>query len=322
MGALLIVLMSQMATHWMNPIISAVMHPNHALWKRILTAPFRYVLGPAAKASVHYATAFLNWNAHALLRPCVRFFHGIAVLISEANYIILHLPAEVHWALYYLRHIAVPHLIHAAVAPVARLASDAKELALRIDHDATAAAGAIADTLTGLGWITGATFFGALRNLAHAFAHLWAYVYGEVTTKLGVLEREAIDLRRGIDDFGTRLGDLIAGKVATLERAVAGLLDTVDTDLKPFIDALRRGILPVAMLAAIVAALTAAWDGIFCRNTNAVGRHLCGLDTAMLDGFLLAITAEMTLGGLDELVHELQAVVGETASAVRALAEV
>jgi hypothetical protein len=49
---------------------------------------------------------------------------------------------------------------------------------------------------------------------------------------------------------------------------------------------------------------------------------LCGFDSALLDGFLIAATAELAMGGLPELVRELQAVTRETTEAIKVLAEV
>lgn len=322
LGCIVLLMMRHQIDAWCRPLVVGLTHPHTALWKRVLTAPFRYVLGPAATFALRYAERILAWHVRVILKPCVAFIHGCAVITSELAYLILHFPAEVHWALHYLRHVAIPTLIHAAVAPVAKLAGEAKTLALGLRHDADAIAGSVADSLNGLGWITNADFFGALRNLAHAFAHLWHYVYGEVTARLGVLERDSLDLLHGIDELTRRLGELVAGKLHDLDVAVGGLLDTVDLDLKPFIDALRRGIIPAAMLGAIVAALAAVWDGIFCRNTNAVGRHLCGIDNSLLDAFLADVTGVLVLGSLVEVTRELQGVVRETTEAIAELAEV
>jgi hypothetical protein len=100
------------------------------------------------------------------------------------------------------------------------------------------------------------------------------------------------------------------------------VIDTVYVDLKPFTDALRRGVIPALMLTGILEGLRKLLPGIFCRNTNEVGKVLCGLDSGLLDVFLLGVTAELALGGLPELVRELQAVTRESVEALQALAEV
>jgi hypothetical protein len=307
---------------WCRPLINGLTHGHSSLWKKILLSPVRYVLGPAARFALHYTRVALGWAVHACVRPAVRWLHELAILVGELAAWLEHFPADVHWALHYLRHVAVPRLIHAALLPVIKLANEAHKLAAALRKEADQAGAAIGATLTGIGWLTGATFFGSLRNLAAAFAHLWRYVYGELTSDLRVAERAIRTLRADAATLERYVHGSLLGLIHRLTAVVDDVIDTVYVDLKPFADALRRGVIPGLMLTGILEGLRRLLPGIFCRNTNEVGKVLCGLDSGLLDVFLLGVTAELALGGLPELVRELQAVTRESVEAIQALAEV
>jgi hypothetical protein len=254
MGIVLYIMLRSLDV-WCRPLVNAVMHPHHSLWKRIITAPIRYVLGPAAKFTLHYVRVAMGWGVHAVVRPAVRFVHALAILTGELAAWLEAFPADVHYALHYLRHITVPKLIHAALAPVIAIAVEARTIARALRKETDQVGAAVGATLTGLGWITGASLFGSLRNLAAAFAHLWRYVYGELTTSLRVAERAIRTLRADAVALEQYVHGTLARLIARMEATLDDVIDTVYIDLKPFVDALRNGVIPGVMIAGIVAAL-------------------------------------------------------------------
>lgn len=190
-------------------------------------------------------------------------------------------------ALGYLRHHAIPSLIHAAVSPVARLA----HRALHAAHVADAYAHALERRLLrGIDRLE----HRLVRRFERVFHGIDAFVRHTVWPRLRTAERE-------LTHVVTR--DLPA--IRRGERALARRLSRVEK-------ALALGVIGALMYRVL--ARVAPW--LFCRNWKKVGNAVCGLNPSRLDALLalllgaflvrdLRTVAEWASGVEDEAAHGL-----------------
>ena len=125
---------------------------------------------------------------------------------------------------------------------------------------------------------------------------LEAAVAGVSLADVRDLIADGIDrLRRDLTDaINTAAQDAFTG-IDDLRKDVLGFIDTLRVELQAQIATLADALNPAAIGAIAVAAITAAAPNLFCRNTNAATRKLCGLDSALLDAVLALSLAFVVL---------------------------
>jgi hypothetical protein len=279
------------------------------------------------------------------LRPLAKFFHELAVTVDRTAFWIGAFAEATYAALHYLRHVTIPHLIGAAVRPIKIAIRDIRETLRDVTTKLAGATAAVAATLNDLGWRTVGEFDHVMSNFVHAFAQLWRYVHGHVADGIdylyNVVKVELAGATAGVQGALNGIDWLTSGGFAhtltNFARAFAHLwryvygtvavrledvYGEVFTDLKPFIDALKRGVIPAALLAGIVAALSRVWDGLFCRNTNAAGRELCALEQGLMDDFLAVLFGTAILLNFRQYVELEQRLMGATARGIKDILEV
>ena len=155
----------------------------------------------------------------------------------------------------------------------------------------------IDDALTDVEGVVG-RLSARVTTLARTLEEDIAQLAGRVRT----LEQEVSsislsDVRAYVDQSIDRLNRDLLSEIAAvsagiyagidaLRRDLQGQFDILGANVNARIDMLRDLLNPAAIGAIAVAAITAAAPNLFCRNTNAATKRLCGLDAALLDAVL------------------------------------
>jgi hypothetical protein len=267
---------------WLRPLVQGLQHPHGAWWKRLLlkgaagvAAATLYVEKQVRLALSHFAAGGLHMlsRVFSALAAAFHFTYRELGLIAH----------DVADALAYLRHHTIPHLIHAAVTPVDRLAHKAYAEALAADRFAH-------ELLK--------RFLRGIDRLAHRIDHIVIPRVRAVEGKLaGVISRDLPAIRR---------------REAALEHEVYG-------DLRARIGRIERA-LGLGVFAALVykiLAKVAPW--LFCRNVSTVGRAVCGLNPNQLNALLGLLLGTLAIRDIRTLARYAEAVERELAEEVRRL---
>lgn len=297
-------------------VLNVAKYGSPAYWMfKGLEASYKYAYQHVSR----WTAAMLTHYAAGAIKAVVQWINSLATIAYHVPAASAALAEATYKALYTLRHVSVPRMIDNALTPVEKLAARAWTRADWAADELTTGAGAVAGSLTSLGWITSSDPSRALNNFGDAFANLWRYTRNTLADRVTWATTVAIpDLQ---DQVGKVLDDLyglgadslygIRSRLRAVEDALAGIGDDVGAFLRSIAT-------ETAFAAAVVAAITAFAPNLFCRNTRGVTSKLCGLDENMLAGLLagtltlavaldprlLARLAQETAEGLEGIIRE------------------
>jgi hypothetical protein len=270
-----------------------------------------------------YCAAYVSRAANAVIQPIAGWFWEVGTLARGTFIEAGNLAQTTADGFETLVARTIPRIARDIVAPVRDLARSAWNLARAIEAEIAQGTELVRDVLATLPWRIAGDFSAVFRGVATALRNVWRYVYGELTQRVDYVFDTALPrIRRDILDLRDYVRNVVDTSIAWLTVAVETLEREVYTDIKPFIDALKKGVIPAALLTAIVAALSAAWSGLFCRNTNEVGKRLCGVGSLGLDDFLAVMFTGVAIANLEQLVRLAQAVADEAFEGIQDLLEV
>src|SRR5438067_1784159 len=115
---------------WLQPLLERMAHPKGSFLTKLALAPVALAARGVIKL-LNYVRGILSHWAAAHLAALTSWFHGLTHFAHLAFETTLTLADDTLHALSILRHHTIPHLIHAAVAPVAHLAHVAERDARR-----------------------------------------------------------------------------------------------------------------------------------------------------------------------------------------------
>jgi hypothetical protein len=147
----------------------------------------------------------------------------------------------------------------------------------------------------------------------HAIWHRIAWVEAQLAS---LPHRAAAVLEQPLLIIRTRVEHVAAAAIATTQPAL-GWIGRDLTAIKARLRALEHastGAIVGVVAGAILAGLGLGWAR--CSNVARAGRHLCGLDRALLEAFLLGSTVIVSSVSLVELAELLLEVEDELAGAI------
>lgn len=292
--AILAFLLIGLARAWLRPLLASIgalfpggnLVTKAAKWYQALPRFAKIALYPAvpiigvpiavAKAVrfvEHRVTQALGAYAAGHMRPVTAFLNGLAAEVTGLSTQLYALANTTWHATAYLTAHTIPAMIEDAFTDFRVTVGD-------VTHSIG-------------GWVF--ALDGAIDRLAG---------------RLGRLEETVTNI-----DVGAIAAELSAG-IDALRRQVLSDIDAVAQGLRDGIDALRRETLDLwratddkidalartlspaeliaAASAAAVLAVQAAFPNLFCRNTQAASKRLCGISEGLLDS-ILALTLAFTL---------------------------
>jgi hypothetical protein len=233
---------------WLRPLVLALQHPHGSWWKRLLLKGAAAVAVATLYVEKHVRLALSEFAAGGL-HMLTRGFAGLAACF-HFTYRELGLVAhDIADALAYLRHHTIPHLIHAAVAPVARLAHSAYAEALAAERFAKALE---------------KRFLRGIDRLRKS------------------LEAWTLTRLHGID----RLIGRLASRVRAAEHAITVTIPHELGAIRLRLTRLEKLLGIGALTAAIIRVLARRFPWLFCRNVNALGRAICGMNPDALNSLI------------------------------------
>lgn len=198
-----------------------------------------------------------------------------------------YLAQETHDALYALRHVTVPALIRAAVAPVAKIANEAQTIANKAETTITDFQKALLASLAAVGIGSFTTLQQGINAFVKAFGNLHTEVWQHIRPIVLNMQTVVIPgIIRGLGDLEKEIFQGIPGTLGALRQWVQELEDFAANALRDptaWILGLLGSAAGILGLTAILAKIA---PDLFCNNTKNVTKKLCGLDTALLDAIL------------------------------------
>ena len=269
------------AYHWVTTnlydyagpgLIGKLIHgPGHAL--------LNYIEGVTKAALSHQVVA--------LLKPITAELHHYETLARSGWVELGHFAELTHDALYYLRHTAVPGLIRDAVGPVRAIAIDARTLASEAEARLTDFRIALLGALAAAGIGTFSTLAAGISAFVRAFENLHTEVWRTIVPKLDALVTTTIPAILAQDQIF--INDLYNTGIDSLEGIRTRLRDIEDFLGKALgtpTDWVLAALGTAAGVLGLTAILTKLWPGLFCKQTQKVANHLCGLDLGLLESIL------------------------------------
>jgi hypothetical protein len=268
-------------TMWLRPLVLALQHPHGSWWKRLLLKSASAVAVATLYVEKHVRLALSQFAAGGL-HLLTRAFAGLASCFHYTYRELGLVAHDIADALAYLRHHTIPRLIHAATAPIAKVAHDAYAAAL----DAERFAKALEKRF--------------LRGIDRLRVSLEAWVL----TRL-----------HGID----RLIGRLASRVKAVEHAITVTIPHELGAIRVRLTRLEKLLGIGALTAAIIRVLARRFPWLFCRNVGTVGRAICGMNPNQLNALLAALLGVLAVEDIRTLARYGEAVERELAEEVRRL---
>jgi hypothetical protein len=287
--------LAQTENQWLRPLVEGLAHPRGSFLKRTAMKAAGLIVGGLLYVEKHVRSVlsrFANASLHVITRwlnAMTGLWHGIANEFAQIT-------DDVADALTYLRHNVIPHLIHAAVAPVNALAHKAE-----------------ADARRSISLVRKAErdFTRGIDRLEHALK-TWALRRFHGIDRL--LREHVLP---GLHSVERTLGRVVSRDIPALRRREAALEREVYGDLRARVGRIEKA-LGLGVFAALVyriLARVAPW--IFCRNVNKLGRAVCSLDDAAMQALLAGLLGAVAIEDLQQLARFEAAIAKDVAAAVR-----
>lgn len=300
LAALTSLALHQTENQWLRPLLESLAHPRGSFIKKLALRSAGLLVSGVLYVEKHVRAALSHFAA-AGLATITTFLHGLTHLWNGMASEIGAIADDVADALGYLRHHTIPHLIHAATAPIARVAHDAYADARRS--------------------------ISLIRDLRHDFTRgidrLEHGIKAWVLTRIHGIDRL---LREGvlprIRTVERRIGNVITRDLPALRRREAALEREVYGDLRARIGRIEKA-LGLGVFAAVVyriLAKVAPW--LFCRNVNKLGRVVCGLDQNTMNALVATLLGTLALRDLETIARFGAAIEREVADEVKRLLDV
>lgn len=314
--------LQQQNPNWLQPLLYRLSHPHGNFLTRIALKAVGVAVRWVADL-VAYIVRRLSWAALLVAAPFASYFYGLYQILHDATVGALAFAEEVYKAITYLRNVAIPKLIEVVVRPVRTTANQAYALARIIERDLGSVRVNLQQMLRTLPWGAPADLVGAFRNFFGAFANLWKYVYGQLTTRVNYMFNVAVpallrQMTTVYDDLYHSGRDGIGGiraRLRDLERTVAGIA----SDPLAWLAALLGSVAGLAMLARVLEKVA---PQLFCRNITKTAKAICAADSGLFDDLFNLFAATAILLSFREYVQLLQQVQGTTTRGIQDLLNV
>lgn len=307
---------------WLDAPLHWIFKDRRSWWARILLKPL-HIVESGIKAGVRWVVAIISQAAHGAATMAGKFFHGTAWLADLMTLGLQRLASETLLALRYLRNQAIPKLINVQVAPVRAEAKLALATATATADTVTAGSIELANGLRALPWSAPLGWPARVAAMMNALEHLWDDWFKN--GKPALIKATTVTLPRIAGDLNDVLDDLYHSGADSLPR-IRTRLKTLEGKIGNIGSAAwwQAGVEAAIAAAAGVAVATVSLGlrALFCRNTQALAKNVCGLPTSYLDELLTVFFAVEAIENLPTLVRILQSITEETVEGLQALAEV
>lgn len=320
---ILLYLALQKATDaWLKPLLQWIFAPRQAFWKRVLLWPVQEI-GKGLVGVIHWVKVHLGAAFYLAASKVGRWLHALAWVTELPDLAFERLAKTTLDAFTYIRNVAIPQLVDAAVRPVRQTANTAKAEADAALSTLTGISTEVAAGLRSLPWGVPGGITNRFAAFFNAFEHIWDQVFKHIIPRLDLIQyttlpRIAGDVADIFDDlYKTGRNSLpnIRRRLANLEGDFAGIF----SNPLAWLEALLLGTAGLAMLARVLAKVA---PELFCRNTTKAARALCAADPTAFDGLLELLVAGAILANFHDYVRLMQGVTAETTSGIKTILEV
>src|SRR5437660_1612219 len=115
LAAITALALAQTENIWLRPLLEALSHPRGSFFKKLAFRAAGYIVSGVLYVEKHVRAA-LSHFAVGSLHLLTRWLNGLTHLWTGIAHEFEVLAGDVADALGHLRHVTIPHLIHAAVA--------------------------------------------------------------------------------------------------------------------------------------------------------------------------------------------------------------
>lgn len=302
-GAIVLLVLLDRTDAWLRSLLVWIFKERKSFWKRVLTWPLTKIV-PALARIEHAVSSALGHAVAWTLKPVTGMFHSLAVIARDSSIALGYLAQQTHDALYYLRHTAVPRLIETAVAPVRTVANNALAAARAVTTRINRIEDRFTGALAALGIGVWATLDNALVGFAHYVDNLHDQVWQVVTPRVNQLFYTLVpQLTRQLGDIASDLYESGIESIYGLRTRVKTLEDALGRAISGLSDEVLAILGTVAGVAAIEAILTRIAPELFCKNTRAVNRKLCGLDENLIESLLAGAFGLLVALNVEEIAQ-------------------
>jgi hypothetical protein len=296
-AAILLLGLALTINEWLRPIFNTLSLKRSFIGRMVArTFPFS-LIAPAIRFSEHRVRSFISHAAGAKLPGLTKWVGALAGLVALQSREVALLAEDVYHGIDDLIHHRMPRAIRHETKPIDRRARAAERTAnrsislgntryKRLLKNISAVAGAVA----------------LATKLAHRGIDL--IVKNHVLPRLKAAER-------GVANVGARVG--AQGKV--IDGIRSRDLPSIRTRLKN----LEKWLVGGAITALIIRTLTRVAPWLFCRNVARLGRTVCALDSATVNGLIGLLLGTIALRDIRTLAQYAEAIEREMAEEVRRL---